>query len=446
MASVMTATVLPFSSPSPASLLAPVDIHLAASGPSVRLDCPLSEAVDYFQRDSALRLLPVLDGADRPVGAIYERDMRRILFNSFGHALLRNPSFGGSLNDHVRPCASADRATDVETLVDLFAAQGEGCEGLIVTDGGVFAGVLGGSLLLRLTAQRDARVAVARAERIEKIAQESADFRTDVERLIADLVIMADQLATLAGEATERAALDDADAAAMAVAAVQTADRLAGISTGGADLGALFAAMEAETRDAGEAIRDAVERSRSGAARSEALAQEAEDIGTVVAVIDTIARATSMLALNASIEAARAGAAGEGFAVVAREVQSLAAQTRDAAAQISGKIDHFRGAIREVAAGHAHMDTAMARVKHLSAAVFDAVARQSAFSLTISESVAEAALSSDHIRTGARQISDNASGRAQAARLMRDVAGRLAEEAHRLEDRAGGFITAIRAA
>ena len=66
--------------------------------------------------------------------------------------------------------------------------------------------------------------------------------------------------------------------------------------------------------------------------------------------------------------------------------------------------------------------------------------------LTYPDSVAEAGQSSDHIRNGARQISDNASGRAQAARLMRDVAGRLSEEAHRLDERAGGFIAAIRAA
>lgn len=423
----------------------PADLHLAKGGPMIRLGRPLSEAVDWFQRDSALRLLPVIDPMGRPVGAIYERDMRRILFNPFGHALLRNPSFGGRLDDHVRPCARVERTADVETLVDLYAAQGEGCEGLIVTDQGHFAGVLGGPLLLRLTAERDARVALARAERVERITRESDSFRGDVEMLIVDLVAMADQLSGLAGQATERAAVDGADAAAMAVAATQTADRLAVIAAGGGELGQLFAAMEAEVRDAGDAIREAAARSRTGAMQSEALCLEADSVGEVVALIDEIARATSMLALNASIEAARAGAAGEGFAVVAREVQSLATQTRGAAAEIAGRIDHIRVTIGAVAAGHAHMDATMMRADRLSAAVFDAVARQSAFSRAIADSVAEAGRSSDHIRVGARQISDNASNRALGAREMRDVAGRLAEEAHRLEARSGGFIAAMRA-
>lgn len=424
----------------------PMDLHLADDGPVIRLGRPLSEAVDCFQRDSSLRLLPVVDMAGRPAGAIYERDMRRILFNPFGHALLRNPSFGGRLDDHVRPCASVERATEVEALVDLFAAQGEGCEGLIVTDDGFYAGILGGTLLLRLTAARDTRVALARAERVERITQESAGFRRDMERLIADLVAMADQLAALAGDATQRAAVDGTDAAAMAVAAAQTADRLTGIATGGAELGQLFTAMEVEASDAGAAIRDAAAHSRSAAAQSEALTQEADSAGEVVALIDEIARATSMLALNASIEAARAGAAGEGFAVVAREVQSLATQTRGAAAEIAGRIDHIRVAIGDVAAGHAHMDATMMRADRLSAAVFDAVARQGAFSCAIAESVAEADMSSDHIRAGAGQISENAASSALGARSMRDVAGRLVEEAHRLEARAEGFIAAMRAA
>ena len=90
---------------------------------AVRLGQPLSQAVDRFQDDAALRLLPVVDAADRPVGAIYERDMRRILFNPFGHALLRNPSFGGRLDEHVRPCAMVEQSASIERLIDLAARQ-----------------------------------------------------------------------------------------------------------------------------------------------------------------------------------------------------------------------------------------------------------------------------------------------------------------------------------
>lgn len=421
-------------------------VALAEAAPVVRLGQKLSDAVDFFQSDPGLRLLPVLDGSGRPVGAIYERDMRRILFNPFGHALLRNPSFGGRLDDHVHRCATVERTASVEALVDLFAAQGAGCEGLIVTESGLYAGVLGGPALLRLTAERDARASLARTAQVEHVTRESAAFRHDVAVMIADLTAMAHRLSDLAAKAVDRAAGDGADSVAMAAAAAQTAERLTQLSSGGTELGTLFQTMEEEAQNAGQAIREAAAHSRAGLKRSAALREEADGIGEVIALIDDIAAATAMLALNAGIEAARAGEAGHGFAVVAREVKLLAQQTRAAAAGIAGRIDHIRGAIAEAAASHAHMDATMSRADRLSSAVFDAVSRQGAFSRAMAQSVAEAGASSDHIRVGARQIGDNAQASVEAALGMGQVADRLAAEAHRLERRAGGFIAAISAA
>lgn len=403
-------------------------------------------AVDPFQADPALRMLPVLDAQDRPVGAIYERDMRRILFNPFGHALLRNPSFGGRLDDHVQPCAIVERSASVEMLIDLYAAQGQGCEGLIVVEAERYAGVVSGQLLLKLAAQRDARVAMARAERLERVTRESTTFRGDIEALIADMVGMADMLSGLAEDAAEQAAHNGHASAGMAVAAAQTADNLSGIAASGRELGLLFRSMEDEVRQAGAAIRAAVEQTRQGSAQTRALSVQADGIGEVTALIDVIAKATTTLALNAGIEAARAGEAGQGFAVVAREVKSLAGQTRDAAAEIARRIDHIRATVGHVAQGHAHMDAAMATADRLSASVFDAVARHGSFSHAMAGSVGEASEASEHIRSSASQISANAGAAVDGARGMRQAASRLAEEAHRLDARASAFIHAIQVA
>ena len=419
---------------------------LVVTSPAIRLGRPLSEAVDRFQEEPSLRLLPVLDGADRPVGAIYERDMRRILFNPFGHALLRNPSFGGRLDDHVQPCAQAERGAPVERLIDLFAGQGQGCEGLIVTERGRYAGVVDGSLLLRLAAERDAQVALARVERLEKVTRESATFQSDVGTLIADLVAMADMLSRLAQDAAERSSHNGHASAGMAVAAAQTADNLSGIAASGRELGLLFQSMEAQVAEAGDAIRAAVKQTRLGTAQTRTLSAQADGIGEVTALIDAIARATTTLALNAGIEAARAGAAGQGFAVVAREVKSLAGQTRDAAAEIAGRIDHIRQSVGHVAQGHAHMDAAMGTVDRLSACVFQAVARHGAYSRAIAGGLEEAGEASEHIRMSASRISDNAGAAVEGAQAMRHAAGQLVREAQRLDDRAGGFIRAIQAA
>lgn len=419
-------------------------LPFVTASPAIRLGRPLSEAVEQFQENPSLRLLPVLDDADRPKGAIYERDMRQILFNPFGHALLRNPSFGGRLDDHVRPCASVERSATIEMLIDLYAAQGQKCEGLIVVENGRYAGMVGGQLLLKLAAERDARVAVARAERLERVARESGLFRDDIATLIADLVNMADMLSRLASDAAERAADNGQAAAGMAVAAAQTADNLTGIAGSANDLGLLFQSIEEEVRQAGAAIRAAVEQTRLGSAQTEQLRVQADGIGEVTALIDAVARATATLALNAGIEAARAGEAGQGFAVVAREVKLLAGQTREAAAEIASRIEHIRSTVGHVAQGHGLMGSAIEKADRLSASLFDAVARHGAFSRGIGASMSEAGESSDHVRVSASQISNNASAAVDGAQAMREAAGQLAAEAQRLDARASLFIEAIR--
>ena len=423
-----------------------VGLHLATCGPTIRLGQPLSKAVDQFQLDPMLRLLPVLDAQDRPAGAIYERDMRRILFNPFGHALLRNPSFGGRLDDHVRPCATVERSASIEVLVDLYAAQGQSCEGLMVVEQGYYAGVVSGALLLGLTADRDARVAIAKAARLERITTESATFRNDIKELVHDLVEMADMLSRFASQAVDRASLNGEASAGMAVAAAQTADNLAGIAASGRELGLLFQSMEGQVGEADHALRLAVEQTQLGSAQTQGLIVQADGIGQVTALIDTIARATTTLALNAGIEAARAGEMGQGFAVVAREVKALASQTREAAAEIASRIDHIRSTVSDVAAGHAHVDAAIATAHRLSASVFDAIARHASFSQTIAASVAEAGASSEHIRASARRISDNAGAAVGGAEAMRHAADKLASETQRLDARAGAFIQAIQVA
>jgi methyl-accepting chemotaxis protein len=202
-----------------------------------------------------------------------------------------------------------------------------------------------------------------------------------------------------------------------------------------------------ETENGNRVLEDALASIHHLADRIDAAGQvikrvetDSSSIGSVLDVIRGIAEQTNLLALNAAIEAARAGEQGRGFAVVADEVRSLAQRTQESTQEIQGMIERLQGGAREaVRSMHEGTEEMQRTVEQATrageslSAIKQAVSMINDMNTQIASATEEQMAVSQEISRNVVNISDVAKGSAhsvqeveKASRELNQAAGRLA--------------------
>jgi len=217
---------------------------------------------------------------------------------------------------------------------------------------------------------RDFRFAMS--ERLEIVSSQMSVMRASAAQL-DELAVNARSEAIQAGKASQNASENVSAVAAATEEMTATVQEIAN-----------------QTETTSLIVSETVEAAQATNENVHTLSEAAEHIGSVVNLIRDIAEQTNLLALNATIEAARAGEAGRGFAVVASEVKELAEQTSKATDEISGRITGIQSSVKDAAGAIGHIANKVSEIRGLTSAVAGAIEEQRAANQEIARSAKSA--------------------------------------------------------
>ncbi|NVZ66867.1 cache domain-containing protein [Pseudomonas gingeri] len=200
------------------------------------------------------------------------------------------------------------------------------------------------------------RLAITSQDELGQLAGSFNRFVDKIHSLVRQITEMTGQLTGLVGQVSEQAnrseqAMErqrhETDQVATAINQMSSAAQEVARSAQGAAVAAQQTDAEGQTAKrvvdgSIQQIHALVNDIRSSGTSLDSLQQDVTSIVSVLGVIRSIAEQTNLLALNAAIEAARAGEAGRGFAVVADEVRALASRTQQSTQEIQGMIDRLQ--------------------------------------------------------------------------------------------------------
>ena len=270
---------------------------------------------------------------------------------------------------------------------------------------------------LAATAEKDAAERAARADRLSEATE---GFSRDIGAVLEQVTGAARQLQGTSGSLTATAQETSERASSVASSSERASQNVETVAAASEELGASIQEITRQVKQQRELAGEAAEDAKASDAEVRRLAESAQKIGEVVGLITDIAEQTNLLALNATIEAARAGEAGKGFAVVASEVKSLASQTAKATEQISKDIEAIQSQTSATVNSIDVIGQRIGSITEIATAVATAVEEQAAATQEISRNVQSAA-------SGARDVNENISGVTEAASGLDRSSSELAD-------------------
>jgi methyl-accepting chemotaxis protein len=309
--------------------------------------------------------------------------------------------------------------------------------------------------VIRENAEQKARDEAAAKTRQEQIAAEQRkadmirlanDFEGAVGEIVETVSSASTELEASAGTLTSTAERSQELTTMVAAASEEASTNVQSVASATEELSTSVNEISRQVQESARMATDAVGQARTTNDRVSELSKAASRIGDVVELINTIAEQTNLLALNATIEAARAGEAGRGFAVVASEVKALAEQTSKATGEIGQQITGIQAATQDSVNAIKEISGTIERLAEISSTIAAAVEEQGAATQEISRNVQQAAQGTQQVSANITDVQRGASETGSASSQVLSAAQSLSGDSNRLKLEVGKFLNSVRAA
>ena len=291
--------------------------------------------------------------------------------------------------------------------------------------------------------EAERRAAAQRKADMHKLADE---FQAAVGQIVDTVSSASTELEAAAGTLTKTAEVTQELSGTVASASEQASANVQSVASATEEMTSSVNEIIRQVQESAKIAGEAVKQAEQTDARINDLSQAAGRIGDVVKLITAIAEQTNLLALNATIEAARAGEAGRGFAVVASEVKALAAQTGKATEEIGAQIAGMQTATQESVAAIKEIGGTIGRIAQIASTIAAAVEEQGAATQEIARNVGEAAKGTAQVASNITDVNRGAGETGSASSQVLSSAQSLSSESNHLKIEVEKFLSTVRAA
>ncbi len=296
----------------------------------------------------------------------------------------------------------------------------------------------------RLTAQQSSYKTSLRRQQQTLLLSLAERFESEIGQITNTLASGAAQLSATAQSVANDASSAAERADAARVKADRSRDDVASVCEAGQRIRQTSDDMSASIEDVVGKIETLIGTVAHAGKTFSDLQQASSSIHGVVTLIAEIAERTNLLALNATIEASRAGEAGAGFAVVAREVKSLARQTGSATNQISEQIDIMLDQIRQSSDAMAALDKTAGSAAQSARGIFGAAHGQTQVATDVNQSIQASVKRIDGILGDMGQISSTICATRDSTRQLEAAASEIERMGVCLTNETRDFLEQIR--